>query len=145
MRLVFGHDADIAEWTASRIPHVGDADTFGPMAAVGVADDEHIVAGCVYHNYRAEYGICEISFAAATPKWATRGIIRALLSVPFEQYECRRVTLMIPHDEPRTKRFCGGIGFVREGCVRELFGPRRHGEIYGMTRRDYDRLRQRIG
>jgi RimJ/RimL family protein N-acetyltransferase len=145
MRLICGHDADIAAWTAARIPHVGEPEAFGPCVAIGVADQDRLIAGVVYHNFMPKHANVEISFASDTPRWASRGVIRALLSVPFEQYECRRISLMIPHDADRTKRFCGGLGFVREGCVREFFGARRHGEIYGMTLKDYAKLRERIG
>lgn len=145
MRLVCGHDAEVAAWTAARVPHVADPDAFGPYTAIGVADDADLVAGCVYHNYLRRYQHCEITFAADTPRFAQRTVIRALLSVPFEQYECRTVSLTIPHDAARVKRFVGGIGFIRRGCLPEFFAPGVHGEIYTMTTRDYEKLRRRIG
>lgn len=135
----------VGAWVAARIPHAVSAEAFGPHVTIGVANDDGLIAGIVYHNYIHWHQHCEISFAADTPRFATRGIIRALLSVPFEQYECRTVSLMIPHEAKRVLRFVGGIGFVRRGCLPEFFSPTSHGEIYSMTRRDYDKLRRRIG
>jgi len=145
MRFIHGQDALVAEWVAARIPHIGGPDAFGPHATVGVANDDKLIAGIVYHNYLPRYGHCEISFAADTPRFATRGVIRALLSVPFEQYACRTASLMIPHKAARVLRFVGGIGFVRRGCLPEFFAPGVHGEVYSMTMKDYEKLRQRIG
>lgn len=140
MRLVFGQDQAVGAWVVSRIPHVEDVRTLGPFAAIGVADDEKLMAGCVFHNYAPAYGNCEISFAADTARWATRGTIRALLSVPFQQYGCRRVSLVTPHDNERAQRFIRGIGFVREGCARDFFAPKRHAVLFGLLRREFDRL-----
>lgn len=146
MMLVTNSDVEVGAWVAARIPAIGDVSAFGAFVAVGVADSAGVmVAGCVYHNYLKRYANCEISFAADTPKFATRGVIRGLLSVPFDQYKCRRVTLMVPHRAARTIRFVTGIGFVREGCIRAMYGEKQHGLIYGMTIRDYEKLRKRIG
>lgn len=145
MRLLCGFDREVGQWVADRIPHVGDVDDFGPFVSIGVVNDANeLVAGVVYHNYLARYDHIEASFAASTPKFCTRGVVLGILSYPFEQQGCRRVSLMIPSDANRTKKFSAGIGFVREGCVREFFGPKQHGEIYGMTTKDYRKLRERM-
>ncbi len=135
----------MGRWVADRIPHVGDVASFGPFATIGVAMGEDLIAGIVYHNYIERYGHCEISFAADTPRFATREVIRGLLSVPFEQYGCRTTSLMIPHTSARVTRFVGGIGFVRRGCLPEFFAPGLHGEVYTMTIKDYHKIRARIG
>lgn len=145
MRLVHGDDAAVAEWVAARIPHVGTVQALGPHVAIGVANDNGMVAGCVYHNYIAAYQACEISFAASTPKFATREVIRGLLSVPYEQFGCRTVTLLVPHTSKRVHRFVGGIGFKRRGCMPEFFAPGVHCEVFSMTRQNYVQLRERIG
>lgn len=143
MRLVIGEDAKVAAWAVGFIPHVSSAESLGDCRAVGVARDDQMVAACVYHRWVPEYASCEITFAASTPRWATRGLIRGLLAVPFVQYECNRVTLTIPHDNGRAERFVRGIGFTREGCARHGFGPKRHALIYGMLRREFDRMFER--
>lgn len=142
----------VAEWVAARIPHVGTVQALGPHVAVGVANDNGLIAGCIYHNYIAAYQTCEISFAASTPKFATREVIRGLLSIPFEQLGCRTVTLLVPHTSKRVHRFVSGIGangpgigFKRRGCVPEFFAPGLHCEVFSMTRHNYSQLRERIG
>lgn len=136
MNLVFGHDESLARWAAQQIPHVGAAG-FGPCKAIGVAKNRKLWAVCVYHNYAPSYGVCEISFAAVTPRWATKENIRRLLSVPFDQYGCRKVCLTIPHDNARALRFCTGIKFRKEATLRHHFAPGRHAVILSMLRNEY--------
>lgn len=146
MRLIFGHDAEVAAWVAARIPHVQRVETFGPLAAIGVAREDELIAGVVYHNYLAEYQIGEVSFAASSPRWATRGNVVALLSVPFAQYGWRRLTSVVRHDNERVQRLLSGLGFKREGTVREMFAtqPKAHGVVYGMLAREYAALLKRF-
>lgn len=143
MIIAYRNDVPVAQWVAARIPHVGQAENFGQYKALGVIHQDQMIAGCVYHNYLPQYDHCEISFAADTPKFATRKVILELLKVPFEQYECRTVTLTVPHTAERVKRFVSGIGFKRRGCMPEFFSEGVHAEMYSMTRRDYDNMKRR--
>jgi RimJ/RimL family protein N-acetyltransferase len=145
--LIFGRDAEVAEWVGARIPHVGSGEAFGPCAALGVASDGVLIAGMVYHNCYPSYGVGEASIAATSPRWATRGVIRALLHVPFRQFGWRRLTAMTRHDNRAAERLLTGIGFKREGAAREFFGsaPKVHGVVYGMLAREYDALVRRFG
>lgn len=138
MDLIFGQDAAMAKWAAGRIPHVGEAG-FGPCRAIGVGDvgKRRLYAACVYHNLIQQYAVCEISFAASTPRWATKGNIRALLSVPFNQYGMRKVYLTIPIDNKRALRFCEGIHFRKEATLRHHFAPGRHALVLSMMASEY--------
>lgn len=146
MRLIFGHDAAVADWVAARIPHVQHGEAFGPLAAIGVVRDGRLIAGAVYHNYLPGYEVGELSFAAESPRWATRSNIVALLSVPFAQYRWRRLTSVVRHDNDRVQRLLSGLGFKREGVVREMFStrPKVHGVVFGMLAREYDALVRRF-
>ena len=79
--LIIGFDEPLARWACDRIPWAD----YGPtMRAVGVSAgpeaSDRLLAVCVYHNYippkqidgKTWFGICEISFAADSPAWASR-------------------------------------------------------------------------
>lgn len=145
MELIFGFDGAVAGWVAERIPHVG-AGGFGPCVAVGVARGDTLVAGAVFHNEIKAYAIGELSFAAATPRWATRDMIRGILAIPFLQYRWRRLTAITPHDNHRAAKLMEGLGFKREGVAREMFNsrPKVHGAIYSMLAREHAALIERL-
>lgn len=136
MQLVFGEDRAVADWVMTRIPHASGFAVDG--YAIGVHDGAAMVAGVVYSGFTEDN--CEMSIAAETPRWAQRGVIRALLHYPLVQCELRRVTAMVPHDAARTLRFLRGVGFKQEGTLRDWFAPRVHGAVMGFLRRDFDRL-----
>jgi RimJ/RimL family protein N-acetyltransferase len=135
LKLLFGHDAIVAEWVANQIPHVGFGEAFGPCAAIGCVDDNGIIrAGAVYHGYQPRFRGIEISFAKAPEAVLTRGVVGGLLRYPFEQLQCVRVTACAPLKATSTREFLEKLGFKREGVVRLGFGDD-HAAIYGMLAR----------
>lgn len=136
--LIHGHDEALAKWAAARIPHVS---TFGACKAIGVAtgesEDDKLLAVIVYNHYDAGYGVCEVNIAADNPRWATRGTIRALLSVPFQQFGCRKVYGTVPIDSARACKLIAGLGFRREAVLRSHFAKGRHAAVFGMLSNEY--------
>lgn len=145
--LLYGFDETLAKWACGRIPWLAYSPT---MRAVGVADGQEasaaLLAVCIYHGYvgaqiidgKPWYGLCEISFAAMSPKWATRRTIGNLLGIPFLQYGCRKVVTVIPSTNKRAIRFNEGIGLKPEGTLRHHFAKGVHACIHGMMKSEFD-------
>lgn len=139
-RLLFGYDADVAAWVAQRIPHM-HGEGFGPCTAIGVGSAERgtLYAGIVYHDYQARYSNIQLSMAADSPLWATKGTIRALLHYPFVQLGVFMVWTMTPVENERALKVNEHIGFKRKPIVPHVFGPKKHAQICQMTAADYAR------
>jgi RimJ/RimL family protein N-acetyltransferase len=137
VRLRYGDDVLVAYWVAARIPHMESGADFGPCKAIGVENSRgELIGGVVYHNYMPVVGNIELSFAADTAKWLTRPIICGLLSYPFDQLQCQRVTGVTPRRATSARRFLDQFGFKREGCVRRGFGTD-HAIISGLLREEW--------
>lgn len=127
---VFGRDQLVADWVKARIPH---AESFGAFSAIGLAENDWIIAGVVYHNYLKTYGNIELSMAADTPRWATPETLKVFLSYPFKQLRCLRVTTCTPQSNKRALKFNYGIGFQKEGVIRQGYGKSENMVICGLT------------
>lgn len=138
--LLFGHDDQVAAWVADRIPHVRGGD-FGPCKAIGIGSAQlgKLWAGIVYHDYQERCGTVQLSMAAESPLWATRGTIRALLHVPFVQYKVWKVWTATPHGNARALKVNEHIGFKREATLAHHFGKGNHAIICRMLAPDYAR------
>ena len=128
--LFYGFDNQVAEWVRIEL---GMDVGFKDFSAIGITDGERIIAGVVYSNYR--HPNIEMSIASISPRWATRRILKALFSYPFEQLGCNRVTGIVDKDAVSTRRFDERLGFVHEGTMREG-NPAGDAEIYGMLKRE---------
>lgn len=135
--LLLGHDEAVAAWVASRLPHVGEAG-FGPCRGIGLAVEGKLIGGVVYHAYLEKYRSVHLSMAATSPRWATPGTVRALLSYPFRDLGCVRVTMTIDRRNRRARRLAEGLGFKLEGVMRKGFG-KADAVIYGMLSSEAER------
>ena len=140
-QLLFGHDEKVAEWVSHQIPHLNGS-SFGPCRAIGVFNSSgtKLLAGVVYHEYQPEYETCQLSMAAVSPFWATRGTIRALLSVPFDQYGVYKVWTATPAANVKALEVNYHIGFKREGVLGSQFGRGNHAIICRMFEPTYRRI-----
>lgn len=139
VRLVYGHDAQVAEWVAGHIPDVGQDGFSGPVAAIGVGTD-HLIAGMVYHDWQRKFGTIQLSMAAASPMWARREIIHGLLAYPFDQLGCFKVWTATAIDNEKALKVNTHVGFKREAILAHQFGHKRHAVIMRLLRPDYARL-----
>lgn len=114
MYVLYGADEYVGQWVKKRLPEL-NLDKF---SALGVMQGSKIIAGVVYHNYIPAYKNIEISMTAITPKWVTKNILKQLLSYPFKQLDCQRVTTCTPATNERAIKFNLGIGFRHEGTIR---------------------------
>lgn len=110
---------------------------FGPCTAIGVINGRNEpLAGVVYHDYQPEFSTMQVSMAAISPRWAMRGIIRELLSYPFDQVQVNKLWAALPHTNERAIRFIRGLGFTQEAVLGRHFG-KTHAVICRLYKEDY--------
>lgn len=121
------HPDELVRWAKQK---VGISD-FGNCSPIGVEHKGEIVAVAIYNNYR--HPNIEITFAISSPHWASRGAVREILSYPFHQLGCRRVTAITEARNMKARRFLEHLGFDLEGYHPEAF-PTGDAISYGLLR-----------
>src|SRR5579859_6057482 len=120
--VVTGLDEKVAAWVGARIAWL-PAQGFGPCVAFGVMSDEgKPLGGVVFNNWQPAYRSIDISGASATPRWLTRPVVRQILSYPFLQLDCLRITAITPRKATKARQFLPKLGFKLEGVHRHAFG-----------------------
>ena len=99
----------------------GEDEEFGPAYSIGFLRDEKLIAVAVYHMMRGRN--IELSFAATSPRWATKENIAAILAWPFTQTDVARITTFAPRWNKPARKLNEGIGFERVGHIPGLFAP----------------------
>ena len=138
MRLCLDKDGVIVEWVRRQVPFVSD---FGKSAALGlITDDGMPLAGAVYHEYRPDYQSVMISFAASTPRWATRNTVGMFLRYPFAQLGVHKLRAAVAFNNPRSLKLTEGVGFTREAILKDEFGPGVNAVLFRMFRKEFVKL-----
>ena len=157
LTIVYGHDEPLARWACERVPW---ADYNPDIRAVGVADGDELLAVVTFFGYAKPkeiawekfpqydhfghhpgvwYNTVECGIYARSPRWASRRIIKEILSIPFRQFKVRKVRLVVPSTNKRALRFAEGIGFTPEGTLRHEYAKGVHACVLGLLRNEFER------
>ena len=121
-RWLLHDDPRLLDWCARHIGCDPDAWHRQEAVALGIGTADDIIAVMVAHDFEPAYRNIQISMAATRPDWARRSTIQKLLNYPFSQLKVDRLTTLISSQNARALRFNEGIGFVREGVMKNGCG-----------------------
>lgn len=129
MQLVFNQNEELAAWAEANHPECSPLPR--PFTAIGVASDDGKILGvAIYHNF--SNNDVEITFVTATPRWATSGIVRAILHYPFIQLGVKRMTAVTNKSNKKARKLLEGVGFKLEGVHPFADGGVRPKVSYGL-------------
>lgn len=132
MKVLLGHDEDVASFVASLIPQVA-AHGFGECRAIGVIDaDGRLVGGMAFHHWWPEAGTIEFSGAALTPKWLTRSILDQMFGYAFAIPGIQMLVTRNSGNNTRLHRQLSAYGFERFDIPR-MFGRDEDGVYWTLT------------
>lgn len=96
MNFVYGHDEEIAKFVAQFDPRGRRA--FVNCKAIGVVDDDKLIAGIVYFNFDEEAGVIEFGLAAIDRRWFNRTTFRRMFEYPFIECGCQMLYTRVRAD-----------------------------------------------
>lgn len=114
-RLVFDDKERVGRWVAEKVGHVG---SWGEFFAIG-AEDSHgeLVAGIVFNNYN--YANATSHIAIGKPTKDMIPLFRAASHYAFKQCGLKRLTGMVPMNEPATIAFDKHLGYEEEFIMKD--------------------------
>lgn len=142
MKLILDQSEMLGRWMVKRIPHFEGIDDLGKFVAVGVATgqgrpEDKLLAVVAYHEWYPRYAHCQLSVAAADPRWVFAA--RAILEIPFIQWQCNKVWIASPHTDERAIKLAKKLGFTQESGLKDHFGRGVSAVISRMLIGDYQR------
>jgi hypothetical protein len=129
----------MAQWCAERLNEPLEAFGFNrhgfPLfECIGFSRDDKLV--CVVVLYHKTTNGVFVSFAADTPRWASKENIAAWGNWIFVQMGLDRATATIKKSNKRSRKFVEGVGFRVEGKLRKAV----KGEdmiVYGLLKEEF--------
>lgn len=122
--VLYGADEQVGEMVASMIPHVGpggfgirDATGRLPYTALGVVRSGFLLGGVVFHNFKPEDGIIEMSGASSRADWLRPSTLRRLFSYPFVQLGCVNLITITGRKNMRARKIDEFLGFRLVGII----------------------------
>lgn len=112
--LVFDQSERVGEWVAERVDQRG---SWGDFYAMGVEQDGQIVAGAVLNNYNGANATCHIAIDKRTKLLVE--MIRHFCNYAFNHAKLKRLTGMVPTNEPHIIAFDKHLGFEEEYVMKD--------------------------
>jgi RimJ/RimL family protein N-acetyltransferase len=130
---VYGHDQLVADFVAALIPSVRERGFPKASKAIGVIEDNKLIAGLVYHNFDPAAGVIEMSGAALPGKyWLTSETLRRIYDYPFLDAGCQMVLMRVAEENRSLLRVLSAIGYAFK-TIERLLGPTKNGVICTLT------------
>jgi RimJ/RimL family protein N-acetyltransferase len=131
-------DDRVAAWVARNIEGCGLG--FGNCRALGVAHNDQLVAGLVFHNWEPDNGLIEISAAATHRGWMTRKVVNTAMEYAFDGLECQAIVARISEANEPARKIWQALGSA-EYTIPRLRGRDTAGCIYVLTDDAWQRSR----
>ena len=140
-RYALTQDRGAMQWLAER---VREPSRFTPQATcLEVMRDGERKAVAVYDFWKPNYQSMGIAIAGE-PGWATKDAIRIILAAPFAMLPVNRLHCLIHKKNKKSRRLVEGVGFVREGVMKDFWGEGRGDAVaYRMLRKEWEEGRFR--
>ena len=109
-----------------------------PIAVVS-DDGARVMAVAIFHEYRPEMGLIELTAAAKAHPiwWAHRDLMAGILRYPFVQLKARKLVVHVPQGNRAAMRFAEKAGLVHEASLRHHYANKIHAAVWSMTAKEY--------
>ena len=112
--LVFDQKERVGAWVAQRTEQTCD---WGGFYAMGLEQDGEIVAGIVMNNFNGANATCHI--AVDKPSKAMIRLLQEFCHYAFNVCKLKRITGMVPSNEPKIIAFDKHLGFEEEFVMKD--------------------------
>lgn len=112
--VVYDQKERIGEWVASR---VGQRGSWGDFYAMGVVSGDEVLAGFVFHNFNGANAVCHV--AVEKPNRKLIELLHAAADYAFNHCKLKRLTGLVPTNEPDVIAFDKNLGFEEEYVMKD--------------------------
>lgn len=112
--LVYDQKERIGAWVAEL---TGQESSWGSFYAMGVVRGDDIIAGVVINNFNRSNATCHIAIAQQTKMIVP--LFEAVCDYAFRQCKLKRLTGMVPMNEPAVIEFDKHLGFEEEFVMKD--------------------------
>ena len=112
--LVYDQKERIGAWVAEL---TGQESSWGSFYAMGVVRGDDIIAGVVINNFNTSNATCHIAISQQTKMIVP--LFEAVCDYAFRQCKLKRLTGMVPTNEPAVIEFDKHLGFEEEFVMKD--------------------------
>ena len=131
---IFGDtDGSVMRWVCAGLGY--DTDWVGGNVTMGISLNGKLIAGIIFNDLRPNVDVW-LTIYSTDKRWCNRRVLRTVFNLAFEKMGCRRVSLFVSKDNEASIKLVEGLGFVREGLLRQYRENGSDCYVYGMLKQE---------
>lgn len=132
-RIFADRDGSVAKWVCDGLNE--DTDWVGHNITMGIELDGELIAGIIFNDLRPNVDVW-LTIYSTGKRWCNRRVLGAVFGLAFDKMGCRRVSLFVSKDNEASIKLVEGLGFVREGLLRQYRENGSDCYVYGMLKNE---------
>ena len=101
--------------------------------AIGVWLEKKLIAGIVFNEIRPRRDVW-LTIYTTDKRWCNKRVLRAIFNIAFNFLECCRASVRIDNTNTKSQRLVEGLGFKKEGVLRQFEDNGHDSFIYSMLK-----------
>lgn len=126
-------DSSLTKWVCEGLKETDE--WVRANVTLGIYDKNCLIAGVIYHDIRASQD-CWITIYSTNKRWCSRRSLRLIFGFAFNQLKCRRINALVDTDNRSSIRLLKGVGFRKEGLLRQFRENEKDCYIFGLLKSD---------
>ncbi|MBQ8630554.1 MAG: GNAT family N-acetyltransferase [Alphaproteobacteria bacterium] len=132
-RITADTDGSVAKWVCAGLNE--DADWVGSCVTMAVYRGSKLIAGIIFNDIRPGRDVW-LTIYSTDKRWCSRRILRCIFSLVFDEMACHRASLFVSKGNRPSIKLVEGLGFVREGLLRQYRDNGDDCYVYGMLKNE---------
>ncbi len=122
-------DDSILKWVCDGLNET--TNWVGEHTTLGIYLDHQLIAGIIFHDIRFGQD-CWLTIYSTDKRWCSRRILQLIFGFAFDGLNCRRLNALVDTDNEKSIRLLSGIGFKKEGKLRQFRENGKDCFVYGL-------------
>ena len=134
----FGEIEIIRHWVNDQLEDTVDNPGIFTVAVLDKDEPNKILAGAIFSNHSKNNIFLSGAISREGIGKVTKECLSDMLWVAFRKpFNCLRITALVSETNKRSQRFMEGLGFTKEGELRDYLEGGKNTFVYGLTKSDY--------
>lgn len=132
-RITADSDGSVTKWVCDGLGE--GMDWVGGYVTMAVYRGSKLIAGIIFNDIRPGRDVW-LTIYSTDKRWCSRRVLRCIFGLVFDEMECSRASLFVSKGNRPSIKLVEGLGFVREGLLRQYRDNGDDCYVYGMLKNE---------
>lgn len=130
-KIIYDTNGKITDWVCRCLNY--PQDTLENYRTIGFLIGDRVIGGLIYHNVRPKRDLWWTIYTI-DKRWCNRRALKLIFGLAFNHWQVERISLLVNTDNHECIKLVEGLGFKKEGLLRQYRDDGSDCYFYGMLK-----------